>query len=321
MPTVDTSLRVPVGTLGEDALLARILPLLAGTRTDVVGPGDDAAVLDIGGPVVVTTDAMVRGRDWLDVWSTPEDVAIKCVTQNLADLAAMGAEPRSLLVTLVLDPQTPLDWVLRFAAQLGEQCRRYDVTVAGGDLSSADAGVLVVSVTAIGSLGERRPVLRSGAQVGDQLAVTGSIGRSGVGLALLQRGNVGDLSAEALTHHLRPSCPLSQGLVAAQVGASAMIDVSDGLARDLHRLARESGVAVGGDSAALSADLNWAERFLPRAQARAAVLGGGEEHSLIACFPGTIPPWWRVLGRVREGSGVFLDDKALDPLGWDHFGG
>ncbi len=316
-----------IGSLGEDELLTRVFPLLATEHADLVGPGDDAAVIDVGGPAVVTTDAMVRGRDWRDAWSSPEDVAIKCVTQNLADLAAMGAVPRALLVTLILDPATPLDWVLRFAAQVGEQCRRYAVTAAGGDLSSADPGVVAVSVTAMGALEGRAPVLRSGAGPGDVVAVAGPLGRSAVGLALLEAsdpaGSGTGLPVKGLAHHLRPTCPLSQGPIAAERGATAMIDISDGLARDAHRIARASGVAIDLDGPTLAPDLNWAERFLPRAAARRCVLAGGEEHSLLACFPdgSTIPDWWRVLGRVRQGSGVTLDGKALAPQGWDHFGG
>lgn len=316
-----------IGSLGEDELLARVFPLLATEHTDLVGPGDDAAVIDVGGPAVVTTDAMVRGRDWRDAWSSPEDVAIKCVTQNLADLAAMGAVPRALLVTLILDPATPLDWVLRFAAQLGAQCRRYAVTAAGGDLSSADAGLVAVSVTAMGALEGRDPVLRSGARPGDVVAVAGPLGQAGVGLVLLEgverAGGSVNLPTEALAHQLRPSCPLSQGPIAAEHGATAMIDISDGLARDAHRIARASGVAIDLDGPALAPDLNWAERFLPRAAARTCVLSGGEEHSLLACFPkdAALPSWWRVLGRVRQGSGVTLDGKPLAPQGWDHFGG
>ncbi|WP_162213231.1 thiamine-phosphate kinase, partial [Nostocoides australiense] len=176
-----------VADLTEDRLLAQVLPLLAGSRTERVGPGDDAAVLDVASPLIATTDTMVLGRDWRDDWSNAEQVAAKAVVQNLADIAAMGAVPTTLLLTLVLDPQTQLAWVLDFARALGEQCRRYAVSVAGGDLSSAPAGVKMVTITALGELAGAEPVLRSGAQPGDVLAISGPLGRSAVGLALLER--------------------------------------------------------------------------------------------------------------------------------------
>lgn len=313
--------------LSEDALLARVLPLLGGSRPQPLGPGDDAAVIAIDGPVVATTDTMVLGADWRDDWSTPEQVAAKTVVQNLADLAAMGAEPTAILSTLVLDPQTPLDWVERFATALGEQCRRYDVSAAGGDLSSAPAGVRMVSITALGELAGRSPVTRSGARPGDTIAVTGSLGRSAVGLALLLQAaeagvDVATLPAAALHHHLTPSAPLAQGPVAALAGASAMIDLSDGLGRDAARVARASGIRLEVDSALLAGDLNWAEQYLPRAQARECVLGGGEEHSLLATFPGSLPQFWRPIGVVAAGEPqVWLDGKPLPALGWDHFAG
>lgn len=317
-----------VGGYTEDHLLARILPLMAGGREEVLGPGDDAAVLRIDGPPVVTTDALVLGRDWRDDWSTPAQVAAKAVTQNLADIAAMGAVPTSLLCTLILDPDTPVDWVERFAAALGMQSRRYAVSVAGGDLSSAPAGVRAVAITAFGELEGRAPVTRAGARPGDTVAVTGSLGRSAVGLALLAAAasggqSVGELPVEALAHHLTPTAPLSQGPVAAAAGAAAMIDISDGLARDADRVARASGVRLSLDADALAGDLNWAENYVDRALARQCVLGGGEEHSLLASFPGEVPPFWRVLGRVEDvGSGepgVWLDGRPLPVTGWDHF--
>ena len=315
-----------VGGYTEDQLLARILPLMAGGREDVLGPGDDAAVLRLDGPPVVTTDALVRGRDWRDDWSTPAQVAAKAVTQNLADIAAMGAVPTSLLCTLLLDPETPVDWLERFAAALGMQSRRYAVSVAGGDLSSAPAGMRAVAITAFGELEGRDPVTRAGARPGDTVAVTGSLGRSAVGLALLLASDgrpVEHLPVEALAHHLTPTAPLSQGPIAAAAGAGAMIDISDGLSRDADRVARASGVRLVLEAEALAADLNWAENFVDRGIARQCVLGGGEEHSLLACFPGEVPAFWRVLGRVEDVGagepGVWLDGRPLPVIGWDHF--
>lgn len=314
--------------VSEGALLAEIFPLLRGGPGMPVGPGDDAAVLATGPATVVTTDSMVRGRDWLDEWSSPADVAVKLLTQNLADVAAMGATPTSVLVSLAADPQTSVDWVVEFARALGEHARASGpagVSVAGGDVSSAPAGVLVLAMTALGDLEGRRPVLRSGARPGDVLAVCGTLGRSAAGLALLQGGadpvtQPPGIRAWCVEHHLRPVAPVAEGVVAADAGATSMIDLSDGLLRDGHRVAAASGVRLALDRAGLEPHV----RSLAQAVGDAAldcVLAGGEEHSLLATFPGEPPDGWEPVGRVVEGEGVTLDGEPLPPRGWDHFAG
>ena len=164
--------------ISEDELLSTIFPLLPGGPGVLIGPGDDTALLSArDGSVLATTDAMVRGRDWLDEWSTGADVGAKMVAQNLADIAAMGGVPTALLVTVIADPRTSLAWVRDFTQGLAEDASSAGVPVVGGDLSSAPAGVLVVSATALGECEGRAPILRSGAHVGDILAVSGGRGR------------------------------------------------------------------------------------------------------------------------------------------------
>lgn len=314
--------------VSEGALLAEIFPLLAGGPGVPVGPGDDAAVLATGPATVATTDSMVRGRDWLDEWSTPADVAVKLLTQNLADVAAMGARPTAVLVSLMADPRTPLDWVVEFARALGEHARSsgpQGVAVAGGDLSSAPSGVLVLSMTALGDLEGREPVLRSGASPGDVVTVCGTLGRSAAGLSLLRAGadphdQPPGIRAWCVEHHLRPTAPVPEGTRAADAGATSMIDLSDGLLRDGHRIAAASGVRLALESAGLEPHV----RSIAGAvggQALECVLAGGEEHSLLATFPGEPPQGWWPVGRVEEGAGVTLDGEPQQPRGWDHFGG
>lgn len=309
--------------LSESLLLAEIFPFFAATPAVLVGPGDDAAVLATSGSVVATTDSMVRGRDWLDEWSTASDVAAKALTQNLADVAAMGGVPTSILVTLVADPQTSADWAVEFARALAAGAAAAGVAVAGGDLSSAPAGTLMVSITALGDLQGRAPVLRDGARPGDLVTVTGTLGRSGAGLALLQGGadplgGAPGIRRECLSHHLRPTAPVAAGPQAADAGATSMLDLSDGLLRDGDRIARASGVRLALDSALLSADVGALREVVGEA-ALECVLSGGEEHSLLATFPGKPPSGWRVIGRVEQGAGVTLDGEPQSPRGWDHF--
>lgn len=180
--------------VSEGELLARVFPVYAVARPAVwgsvfVGPGDDAAVVAApGGTVVATTDSMVRGRDWRDDWSSAHDVGVKVAAQNLADVAAMGAVPTALLVSLAADPDTEVQWAVDLARGIAALAGRAEAPVVGGDLSSAPPGVVVVSVTALGDLRGLVPVLRSGARPGDVVAVCGTLGWSGGGLALYQRG-------------------------------------------------------------------------------------------------------------------------------------
>lgn len=325
--------------LGEDEILARILPLLGTVRSaDVlVGPGDDAAVVAAPQPLVVTTDSMVRERDWRDDWSSPRDVARKLGAQNVSDIAAMGGTATAALLTVAADPSTPLAWVESFAAGLGEWCAEAGVALVGGDLSSAPVGVVHVSLTMWGGLGGRDPVLRSGARPGDLIAVCGSLGWSGAGLASFVAGDpdvtlgpdspMTDRLREVWRwYHRQPRPPWESGPVAAVGGATSMIDISDGLVRDAGRVARASGVGFDLDRSALESDfVSSFSGVLSRDEAWRHVLGGGEEHSLLATFPpergapqSEESPWW-VIGSVGPGEGVTLDGEPLDVVGWDHF--
>jgi len=295
--------------IGEDELLSAIFPLLPGGPGVLIGPGDDTAFLSArDGSVLATTDAMVRGRDWLDEWSTGADVGAKLVAQNLADIAAMGGVPTALLVTIVADPRTTLAWVRDFTQGLAQAAGLAGVPVVGGDLSSAPAGVLVVSATALGECEGRSPVRRSGAQAGDVLAVTGSLGHSATGLLLLQRGE-GGLAPELVSYHRRPRPPYDQGPAAARAGATAMLDISDGLGRDAGRLARASGVRINLDEVPLARDVALLQRVVSQDDAWRSVVEGGEEHSLLATFPSgmELPPG---LANDRRGGGWFGRDTA-----------
>jgi thiamine-monophosphate kinase len=314
--------RRTVGEVGEDELLALVFPILAaaGESDDVaVGPGDDAAVLTLGvGGLVATTDAVVHGRDWRDDWSTGVDVGAKVAAQNLADVAAMGARPVALLVTLVMAASTEVAWVLDLARGLATGA----CPVVGGDLSSAPEGVLTVSVTALGALDGRTPVLRSGARVGDAVAVAGTLGRSGAGLLLLETGRP-EADPELVAVHRRPSPPIALGPVASSAGATSMVDLSDGLLRDASRVAAASRVCLDLASVALAGDVARLDAAVGTELARDCVLAGGEEHSLLATFPSgsAVPEGFRVIGEVRAGSGVALDGIPQQPRGWDHFAG
>ncbi|WP_432488857.1 thiamine-phosphate kinase [Kineococcus sp. SYSU DK018] len=317
-----------VRDLDEAELLARVLPLLP-TRA-LLGPGDDAAV--VAAPdarVVATTDVLVEGRDFRRDWSSGADVGWKAVAQNVADVAAMGATCSGLLLALGLPGDLGVAWVEDFAAGAAEACRALGAVVVGGDLSGA--GEVVVAVTALGDLAGRAPVLRSGARPGDVVALTGRPGRSAAGLDLLRAGRLEGPApvADLLAAHRRPVPPVSLGPAAAAAGASALMDVSDGLLRDAGRIAAASGVrldlhvagtALGESAAALAAATGAGADV-----AGAWVLTGGEDHGLLACFPpGAEPPeGFRAVGRVEPAGEhpVLVDGRPWSGpgLGWDHF--
>lgn len=313
-----------VGDLDESALIAAFAPLLPVGSATQVGPGDDAAVIAApDGRTVVTTDVLVADRHFRHGWGTARDVGWRAAMQNLADVAAMGARPTGLVVALVLPSSTEVDWVLGFAEGLADACGP-DVGVVGGDLSSGDA--VVVAVTAFGDLAGHAPVLRSGARVGDVVAHSGRIGWAAAGLAALSAGID---RADVVGAFLRPEPPLSDGPAASTAGASALIDVSDGLLRDAGRVAAASGVGLDLEQQALVDDVVIAAAAELGADPLALALTGGEDHGLLATFPPglPLPGGFRVIGRVVEradgGAAVTLDGAppAVDGLGWDHFGG
>ncbi len=312
--------------LGEDGVLARILPRLPFGAATLLGPGDDAAVLSAPDRrTVVSTDVLVEGRHFRREWSTGADVGWRAAMQNLADIAAMGARPTALVVALVCPLDLPVSWLTGLADGLAEACGP-QVGVVGGDLSAGDE--LAVAVTVLGDLDGLEPVLRSGARPGDVLAHAGVRGRSVAGLAALE-ADLADLLPEVVAGYLRPGCPLAAGPAAARAGASAMLDVSDGLLRDAGRLARASGVlldldapeiAFGPDLAAL-ADA----AALLGVDARTWVLSGGEDHGLLAAFPPSVPlpAPFRAVGRVLPRTGaadvLVAGQEPQGALGWDHF--
>ncbi len=320
--------------VGEDGVLRRILPLLPPGRATLLGPGDDAAVLAApDGRVVASTDLMVEHRDFRLDWSSAEDVGVKAAAQNLADVAAMGAVPTALLVSLVAPPSTPVAWAEGLARGLALGCAGSGTTVAGGDLSSGP--VLMVSVTVLGDLEGRDPVRRSGARPGDVVAVRGTLGRSAAGLALLGAGRP-DVDPDLVRAHLRPDPPVLAGREAALAGATAMIDVSDGLLLDVGRVARASGVTIDldGDYGYLAEQRTTltavAQRLLGGDDgsrlAHLWTFTGGEEHALVATFASesVVPDGWQRIGDVRtllDGWPQVLVDAYGDDAaaGWDHF--
>ena len=314
-----------VGELSEGRILRRILERL-GESNALVGPGDDAAVIAAAdGRVVATVDTLVHGPDFRLAWSNAFDLGYKAAAVNLADVAAMGATPTALLVALAMPDATRLSFVTGIADGLRAACRDLapGCRVEGGDLTVSDT--LTIAVTALGALAGRSPVLRSGAEPGDLVAVAGELGRAARGLdilferftdaaghpipvdeSLLDHAELADLAAQ-----LRPSPPVWLGPEAADAGATAMMDVSDGLVLDASRMAAASEVTIALESAALGSDV-------------ASALAGGEDHALLATFPAnrSLPHGFVRVGVVqaRGQDAVLVDGRAHDGRGgWDPY--
>jgi thiamine-monophosphate kinase len=320
-----------LSALGEFGLIAQLSAALPAAPGTLVGIGDDAAVLAApDGRVVASTDFLIEGRHFRRDWSSAADVGRKAAARSLIDVAAMGAVPTGLLVALAAPGDLPTAWARDLTEGLAAECARAGASVIGGDTSRAE-NVLIVT-TVLGDLAGRAPVLRSGAAPGDLVAVTGVLGHAAAGLALLQAG----FSDEPLTIAQRhPDPPYDAGPEAADLGATAMIDVSDGLLADLGHIAAASGVLIDLSSDRLAPDDELLAAALqlggtghssspPHPDPLAWVLSGGEDHPLAATFQPhvALPPRWTVIGEVRAGEGVLVDGQPwTGATGWDHFRG
>ena len=439
----------PLSKLGESRVLRAFMPIINAHNEQVaaaarqagrsepleVGPGDDCAVLAAPAPgqrTVVTTDTLVEDQDFMNLWpggiarageagelileparSSGYDVGRKAATQNLADVAAMGARPASLFISLSLPGSTPYGWIDGFAHGIVDginACGATECVIGGGDIG--DSTEMSVTVTALGYTD--RAVLRSGARPGDTIALAGRTAWSDAGLRLLlnplslpatallraiaagqeveaalgavaqawekkqAEGSsalpeglielVRTLTPEDAAHMIavceravesqhHPVSPIPAGDVARQHQASSMLDLSDGLVKDAGRVAAASGVQMRLDRAAVDA---FAEPLLPLARlllaigerneagespaslARTFVLVGGEDHGLLATFPGEVPEEFVPLGtcvadaperglsaelygaerrhNAVTGAAVVMDGRSLDGMGWEHYG-
>ena len=328
--------------LGESHIVSRVLTRNPEPAHVIVGPGDDAAVTAPEGRLVSTADMLVENedftRDWLD-WGL---LGRKAAAQNLADVCAMGAVPHGLLVSLAIPDDTDIADLEALYSGLFDEAERAGaalectVPIIGGDLSSSK--LIVIAITALGTVPEGSAILRSGAQPGDSLYLAGTVGRAAAGLDLLFAG----LRRETAGPELRPLietqlAPRPDYGALRTIRASAMIDVSDGLSLDLARVATASGVGIELDRALL-ADL--IDPLLPAAEfvldarsvngtaataedlALSWVLDGGEDHGFAASAPSRQSPGvgWRRIGRVRTGHDVSLDGTPVPASGFSHFG-
>ena len=312
---------------GELEVIRRIAARVAPRSGVSVGIGDDAAVLDDG--TVLALDMVVDGVHVRRSTHSPADIGHTALAVNISDVAAMGAIPVAAMVGLGLPPDIGAGDVDAMYGAMEELARAHAMSIVGGDVSASP--VLSLSVAIIGRAPEGiRPVLRSGARAGDVLVVTGPLGASAAGLLCLDRPDAGgDARGALISAHLRPQPQAAHGRHLAEAGATAMIDVSDGLLMDADRLARASGLAAIIDLEAV-----------PRAPGVDAVAGaigtdaallactGGEDYQLLAALPPEAgrEPHLHVVGHLEPGAAgvrAMRDGRDITPdrLGWEHRGG
>lgn len=297
--------------LGEFEIIARCFAPLAAGAAGALGLLDDAAVVDVpkGRSVVVSTDAIVESVHFLSD-DPAEDVAAKGLAVAFSDLAAMGADAIGYTLSLALPKNWAEDqlarWLAGFAAGLGAEQRRMDVTLLGGD-TVATPGPLTLVVTVLGTVEAGQAITRAGARPGDRVFVSGSIGDAALGLAVLTRGLGvdGRVARESLVNrYRRPTARLALGRRLTGL-ATAACDVSDGLVADLGHICRASGVAARIDAARIPVSAAAAEVLAAGAARLSDLVDGGDDYELVF----TVPP---VQAAEAEGIGVALGIAVTD---------
>lgn len=298
----------------------------------LVGSGDDCAVLaHADGRSVISTDVLVEGVHFRRGWMGGETIGRRVAAQNIADIAAMGARLNAAVVAVVFPDDFEPQELHALSRGMAKTLEAAGGALVGGDLSRGSQ--LTIACTVVGDLEGRPPVLRSGAKEGDKVALAGQIGWSAAGYQILHRGVGASIAPaqvrrsfdRAVSSFRVPTVPWEAGILAGKAGANAMLDVSDGLSLDAGRIAKDSHVGINLDRSLLMpfvAQLQGLADYL-QCDPWQWVLGGGEDHPLLATFSGEVPEPFQVVGQVvsapSEGEAVSVSGNAISPLGWDHF--
>jgi thiamine-monophosphate kinase len=307
----------------EKSLIAAVRRSAGSGSRIALGIGDDSAIVRIpaGHEALVTTDFSLEGVHFRRDWHPPESVGHRCLARGLSDIAAMGGVPIACFLSLALPKATPEFWVRRFTKGLLSLSSKFGVILAGGDTAQSPAGILA-DIVVLGSVERGQAVRRSGAEPGDALYVTGSVGSSAHVLKLLFAHPKKRPRSAVSAAHFFPQPRLDVGrFLAGKRLATAMIDISDGLSTDLHHICEESGVG-----AVIEAE------SIPRANGVPldCALHGGDDYELLFTAPAarTVPksihgvPVTRI-GKITRSRSVLLfqggGTSHLNPGGWQHF--
>lgn len=311
--------------LGEKESLRLALKGLRPTEAAILGSGDDAALLRASsGSYLVSTDTMIENHDFRLDFSKAFDLGWKAIATNYSDIAAMGGTPTAAVVAMSVPADTEIQWLIEFVEGLQSAADSLALGsgVVGGDLATAPQSF--ISVTAFGDLGGLSAVTRSGAKPGDEVYVAGTLGKAAAGLDLLLHPDPQYARSydEFVNIQLRPQPPIELGKIANEHGATAMMDISDGLSSDAYRLAEASNLSIDINSSSLlgfQAVLEQAALSID-ADTLPWVLNGGEDHSLLVTFPPNveIPRGFKKIGICKPlTSPLLLDGEPINPKGWD----
>lgn len=321
-------------SLGEFGLIERIRGRLPGGPGVDVGIGDDAAAVLLDREALLTTDMLVEKVHFdLDLGG-PEEAGYKAVSSSASDIAAMGGHPRYAVISFGAPADTSLAVVDGIVDGIADAAAEFAIACVGGDTVSAP--VIVISVTVAGDVGPAGPVRRSTARAGDLLCVTGGLGAAAAGLEVLRRGEASLLERfpSLVRAYLRGRARVREGIAAAGAGASAMIDVSDGVAADANHLAAESriGLVLLAGNLPLAEGVAEVAALLGMPPAMLALSGGEDYELLIAVHPHDVdflrsavaPTPLTVIGEFAEGNRRDVEwpdgaRAALAGQGWDHF--
>ncbi len=328
--------------LGEFGLIERLTRGLSCDHSVVLGVGDDAAVFRVSGDVfvLVTCDMLVEGRHFLLAKISPRDLGYKALAVSLSDIAAMGGMPRHAVISAGWPAYVDVAYTEQIYQGIRGAAGLYGVNILGGD--TVKAPQLILDVTVIGE-SEGPPVTRKGARPGDLIGVTGRVGASAAGLALLLAGADApvlppEVAGSLIAAHVRPVPRVREAKVLAAAGATAMIDVSDGLAGEIHHICRGGGTGalVYADQLPVSRATRLAAEKLAKDWLQWALFGG-EDYELVVTLPGAAVPTardglrelgtdFRVIGEMTEiqhGVQIITAEgkTELKSQGYDHFGG
>jgi len=314
--------------MSEDELIEAISRSVAAGEGVLLGIGDDAAMVEMGsGDLVLTTDMLVEGVHFDVAAISTADLGYKSIVVNVSDVAAVAGSPRYATVGLALPPATAASWVIDLYRGMTEACDEYGLSLVGGDLSRSEQ--MVISVTVAGEVPPGRALTRSGASVGDAIAVTGQLGAAAGGLKVTSKNALTDWGRALLDAQCRPVARVGEAQVLAAVGVGAMMDISDGLSTDLHRLCAASGVGAIIDTSTLPICEELEHLDVDPLD---LALNGGEDYELLVSMtPDLVDEAssklresfgvpFTVVGEITEPTEVMADGRPLEAKGWDHFG-
>jgi thiamine-monophosphate kinase len=307
--------------IGEFGLINRITKKPK-SKEILVGIGDDAAVIKLkSGLQVLTTDTLVEGDHFRQEWFSPKQIGMKSIEINVSDVAAMGAVPKFVLVSLALPSNLDVEFIDNLYEGMWKSCKKYNIEIIGGNMTHSKQ--IVISITLIGEVDKKNLCLRNGARSGDFVLVSGCLGNGKAGLRVFQENLKAFESVKK--HYLEPKAQLKSALEVASY-ASSMEDISDGLASELKHICKQSrcGAIIYKDKIPIKEDVRNVAKILNEDEYNYALFGG-EDFELVYTVPKNNLKKFKgyLIGEITKNRKVLLFSKGktknLTKHGYDHF--